>query len=281
MPSSRGHSFLTILCLLILGACAPKLTLSQEITWDAYKACIAEGPGTQLERVYEDGRWYVTGREGDIFKVSNCMQRYWRDNRQRTTASVAPSQGGTAAVAAAPMSFAAPPQWRPGDEWSFREEGSRSNGTFVWSVVREEATASGRQYVVQSGSRREIYYRAEDLAYLMDKVDGDVETSSLPGDIRYVWPLDVGRRWEFAYTVARPKDRTTEERKRECVAEKEETVTVPAGTFQTVKVVCRNPRTGRPTHEAWYAPAVKHYVKWLGHWTDGVQTRELTGFRLK
>ena len=281
MPSAVARTTLAVLVLAtVLAACAPKLTLSQEITWDAYKACIAEGPGTHLERVHEDGRWYVVGREGDVFKVSNCMERYWRDNRQRTVAP-ATAQGGAAAVAAAPMSFATPPRWRPGDEWAFREEGARNTGTFVWSVVREEATATGLRYVVQSGGRREIYYRAEDLAYLMDKVDGEVETSSLPGDIRYVWPLDVGRRWEFAYTLSRPKDRTTEERRRECVVEKEETLTVPAGTFQTVKVVCRNPRTGRPTHEAWYAPAVKHWVKWLGYWSTGVQTREMTDYRLK
>ena len=151
----------------------------------------------------------------------------------------------------------------------------------MWAVVREETLNGRRHYVVRSGGRREIFYRADDLAYVMDRVDGDVETSSLPADVRYVWPLEVGRRWEFAYTLTRPKDRTTEERKRECVVEKEEPITVAAGSFATMKIVCRNPQTGKTTYEAWYAPAVKHWVKWLGYWPEGTQTRELLTFRLK
>ena len=281
MSSSRLRPALIAVALVGLAACAPKLTLSQEITWDAYKACLPEGPGTNLERVHEDGRWYVTGREGDVFKVSNCMERYWRGNRQQALASKPAAAGGAAAVAAAPMTLTTPPRWQPGDEWALREEGPRYTGTFVWSVVREETIDGKRHYVVQSGARREIFYRADDLAYVMDKVDGDVETSSLPADVRYVWPLEVGRQWEFAYTLTRPRDRTTEERKRECLVEKEEPITVAAGSFTTMKIVCRNPRTGKPTHEAWYAPAVKHYVKWIGYWPDGTQTRELTAFRVK
>ena len=277
MPALRSVP-LAVLGLAVLCACAPKLTLSQEITWDAYKACLDQGSSTQLEQVYPDGRWYIRGREGEVFKVNECMTRYWRE---RPTAAAPPASGGSAATAATPVSFATPPRWQPGDEWAFREEGARYTGTFVWAVVREEIVDGRRLYVVQSGSRREIFYRAEDLAYVMDKVDGDLESSSLPGDVRYVWPLDVGRRWDFVYTLTRPKDRTTEERARECVVEKEETITVAAGTFATAKIVCRNTRTGKTTHEAWYAPAVKHWVKWVGYWPEGTQTRELMTFRVK
>jgi hypothetical protein len=39
---------------------------------------------------------------------------------------------------------------------------------------------------VRSGSRREIYDRADDLADVVDKRDGEIETSSRPGDSRYV-----------------------------------------------------------------------------------------------
>ena len=78
MSSSRLRPAIIALALVALAACAPKLTLSQEITWDAYKACIAEGSSTQLEQVYPDGRWFVRGNEGEVFKVSDCMKRYWR-----------------------------------------------------------------------------------------------------------------------------------------------------------------------------------------------------------
>ena len=224
MSSSRLRPAVITLALVALAPCAPKLTLSQEITWDAYKACLPEGPGTHLERVYEDGRWYVTGREGDVFKVSNCMERYWRSNRQQAIASKSGDASGAAAVVAAPLTFTTPPRWQPGDQWAFREEGPRYTGTFVRTVAREETIDGRRHYIVHSGSRRELFYRADDLAYVMDKLDGDVETSSTPAEIHYVWPLEVGRRWDFAYTHSRPNDRSTEERKRECVVEKEEAV---------------------------------------------------------
>ncbi len=65
-----------LLAVATLSACAASLSPAQQMTWDAYKACQAEGPSTRLDRVQPDGTWYVEGREGEVFKVNDCMMRY-------------------------------------------------------------------------------------------------------------------------------------------------------------------------------------------------------------
>ena len=85
------------------------------------------------------------------------------------------------------------------------------------------------RHVVRSGSGRESLYLKTDLAWALDRVDGVVETRSVPPQIRYRWPLAVGVEWEQTITRERPVDRTTETYTRVCRVEAEETVTVPAG----------------------------------------------------
>ena len=172
------------------------------------------------------------------------------------------------------------PSWRPGDEWAYRSESSQWKGTFVWSVVRLETVDGTECYVVKSGETGEAYYRKADLAWTMDKVSGTIESQATPADLRYVWPLEVGKRWDVTYTLNRLPDRTTDKRQRECEVLARETVSVPAGTFETVKIGCRDKRSGAAAYEAWYAPAVKQFVRWHGHWPAGLEKRELIRFKL-
>jgi hypothetical protein len=98
--------FVAVSLVLGLAACAPQLNRQQSITWDAYKACQAEGPSTLLERVNEQGGWYIFGREGEVFKVNQCMIRYRDEVRRagRTTPSTGPAL--TAATAQELVRFA-------------------------------------------------------------------------------------------------------------------------------------------------------------------------------
>ncbi len=59
-----------------------------------------------------------------------------------------------------------------------------------------------------------------------------------------------------------------------CVVVSEETVTVPAGTFETLHIVCKD-RIGRILREEWYAPEVKHWVKEKSPLSSGERVREL------
>ena len=61
----------------------------------------------------------------------------------------------------------------------------------------------------------------------------------------------------------------------------EETITVPAGTFQTLRIVAHNKRTGALIYEMWYSPSVKWWVRLRFSPRTGVQERELIGFKAR
>lgn len=90
-----------------------------------------------------------------------------------------------------------------------------------------------------------------------------------------VFPLAVGEAWGMKYHEDRPADRQTEEVERTCQAETEETVTVSAGSFRTIRVVCKNKLNGAWVITAWYAPEVRQAVRLEIAATGGRQTREL------
>jgi len=63
--------------------------------------------------------------------------------------------------------------------------------------------------------------------------------------------------------------------------EGEETVTVPAGTFRTLKVVNRNRSTKAVSSEQWYAPDARTWVRMREPAVaEGERTRELLSFTL-
>ena len=84
-------------------------------------------------------------------------------------------------------------------------------------------------------------------------------------------------RWEQRHTNEWPGERRTEEVANLYEVEADESVTVPAGTFRTLRTVCRTQRTGAVVSEQWWAPEVKHWVRqrWVG------VERELTSFNVK
>lgn len=174
------------------------------------------------------------------------------------------------------------PVWKRWYEWAYRWESPRGSGTYVWSLDREEIVDGVEFYVISSGRETEAFWRKSDLAFYMDKVGGAVETRMVPPQIRYVWPLAVGKRWEQTYTQEKPRGRwLTVERKTECQVEADETITVPAGTFPTIKIVCRNKGTGAVEVETWYSPHVQNWIRERGRFPDGIRQRELTAYTFK
>ena len=65
--------------------------------------------------------------------------------------------------------------------------------------------------------------------------------------------MQGGRTSEYSILEERPVARQTTERVDTVTVEAEETVTVPAGTFKTFKIVCRNKKTGATLYESWYS----------------------------
>jgi hypothetical protein len=83
------------------------------------------------------------------------------------------------------------------------------------------------------------------------------------------------------YHEERPADRRTEDVRRACTAEAEETVTVPAGTFSVMRVACTNLRNGAWLVTVWYSPQVAHIVREESSVTGGKRLRELISYRLR
>jgi len=170
------------------------------------------------------------------------------------------------------------PTWNRGDEWRFRWSSPRGSGTFVWTIAGEDMVGGVAYYIMQSGSRQ-IYYSKAELAWLMDRVEGAVETRASPAVRGFAWPLEYGNEWEEKYFWESPGERRTEDRLRRFKVEALEPVTVPAGTFQTFLLTVKDP-TGRLLQEYWYSPEVKWWVKERTYFSYGVRERELLEYKL-
>ena len=184
-----------------------------------------------------------------------------------------------AAASAPPPTAALAPLWERGYEWKYRWTSPRGSGTFVRTVVGEESASGVPHYVVQTGSR-DIYYTKADLGWLMERVDGAVETRGTPPDRRFDWPLAVGKEWDATYTLENLIERTTETRAWRYRVDAVDAVTVPAGTFHAFRVTGKDP-TGRLVREYWYAPDIKGLVKQRVFHPYGVENRELVEYTLK
>jgi hypothetical protein len=183
-------------------------------------------------------------------------------------------------LASAPSGPAMAPVWQVGDEWQYAYKSPSASGTFVWSVNRIESIDGVPHYVTKSGTQ-EIFSRVSDLAASLVRVDGVVVQRQNPSQLVYAWPLAVGKSWEQSYVLERPVERQTTNYDILNTVDAEETITVPAGTFRTLKIVGRNRNTSTLVYEKWYAPDVKTFVRDRYVLSNGIQERELLAFKFK
>lgn len=256
-------------------------SLPQRLARERWEQCKDAAPGVGLKEIRPDGQIWVTYRTGgELRQVNECLARAQAAQGQRAA-------GAPAALVGAPIGAAAPlpeeiaaPVWAKGDEWAFRNEQPSGASTFVWSVDRTEAVDGTAHYVVKAGNR-EIFHRVADLAVTQQRVSGRVTNTYLPSWLFIPFPLSVGKTWELVFTEAFPAERQTQELALSCAAEAEELVDVPAGTFNTIRVLCKNARTGKLHRRFWYCPAVKHMVREEAAVAEGVRKRELIAYKLR
>lgn len=154
------------------------------------------------------------------------------------------------------------PTWRVGDRFELLR-GGRTKGAFTVT----EATAE--HYALDPGNRFTIR-RDLDLGNLGEWDEAGVARHRLtPVDTRYHWPLWVGKTWSCAYHDE-PRDRPAIAMQADYVVEDLDTITVPAGTFEALRIVRTLRLVGDAEHYtrcqiAWYAPA------------EGVEVRQFSG----
>ena len=169
------------------------------------------------------------------------------------------------------------PAWSPGDEWRMSWKTPTASGTSVLTVEGEETVDDVEHYVIRSGARQ-IYYVKSTLGWHMEKVNGAVVLRRTP-PIAHDWPLRVGKEWEFSYQRQDGDGRSSEFYRR-CVAADETTLSVAAGTFLTLHLVCRDVND-RVVSEVWYAAEVKGVVRERTVSSLGDRIDELVSYTLK
>lgn len=153
------------------------------------------------------------------------------------------------------------PAWRVGDE-TVLIHGERQQGKLVVKA------ATDAYYELDPGGGT-MLRRDLDLGELGGwTATGEARREMVPVDVRYHWPLWVGKRWSCEFVTRGPGIRAVTWRA-DYLVEDLDTVKVTAGTFEALRIV----RTVRPIEDGdhltqaqitWYAPDVGREVRHLG-----------------
>jgi hypothetical protein len=171
------------------------------------------------------------------------------------------------------------PEWKAGDQWTYKIKRPRDEPMSTQSVVREDKFKGEVSYVVRVKDR-ELFYSKESLEWLAATKDGKIITEGYARSYDLSWPLTLGKQWRKGFAW---KDRETQEqRKRDylmMVAEIEN-VTVVAGTFLTARIQAYDSKSGRLMREYWYSPTTKWLVKFRDYSEFPFEEEELAEFKI-
>ena len=157
-----------------------------------------------------------------------------------------------------PTSLAGPPEWKTGDRWNFSWTSGTESGTKTLEIVEVREVNQVRYYIVRLGDTDHLYTR--ELHWAAVVRESRVEARMVPAQPWYLWPLEVGQKWAHQGTFEERNGKTSYSDRFGVVAV--EAVEVPAGRFETLKVVRET--DGRDFDEYWYAPAARWHVLWKG-----------------
>jgi hypothetical protein len=287
-------SALVVMLALLAGCASLQNTPKQDYVWAMWDLCKTtdelRASTMVINRVEPDGRYWSNSTVGPFEaewpKIQACMKEQFKahpylDWLKARQASAQPTSGVVAPPAAS-TALSGPitvPAWKVGDEWEYAYKDPAGGGTYVIVVTRVEVVDGIEHYVVTTGTRESLY-RVSDLTFSVERAEGAIVTRNVPAQINYAWPLTVGKTWEQSYRQERPAARQTLNRNVVCTVEAEETVSVPAGSFHTVKITSRNKTSSAVGYELWYSPDVRQWVKVREVLRNGVRERELISFKL-
>jgi hypothetical protein len=162
------------------------------------------------------------------------------------------------------VSVPSPPEWRPGDRWTYAVRSGNDSGTKTMEVYEVREIGKVPYYVMRLGVGDLDHYYTRSLDWAAAIRALKVEARMIPPCPWFVWPLEVGKSWTYR-GVWEEQDSTRDLSNRFAVVAVE-AVEVPAGRFEALKVV-RETDT-RDFDEYWYAPAVRWHVLWKGRRGD-------------
>ena len=160
------------------------------------------------------------------------------------------------------LSVASPPEWRPGDRWTYDVVSGSDKSAKTLEVIEVREMGSVPYYVVRLGDIDHYYTR--NLNWAAAIRDSKVEARMTPPHQGFVWPLEVGKRWTYQGVWEDQNSHRDINDRFAVVAV--ETVDVLAGRFETLKIVREGSTPG--SDEYWFAPAVRSYVRWVSRRGD-------------
>jgi uncharacterized RDD family membrane protein YckC len=175
-----------------------------------------------------------------------------------------PSGGSTGAVGEV-----ASPAIHVGDRYTYEtvdSADSRVNNITTREIIGiSQGVVMQRSVNTKSGYTRLIRYDTNWNVMSSGTPSGDESVFSPP--LKYFdFPLAVGKTWEAHAMETNPKTGQTRSHTLRARVEAQETITVPAGTFDTLKIVSGTEAVGADKHltgtdTSWYAPSVRRTVR--------------------
>ncbi len=166
---------------------------------------------------------------------------------------------------AAVLAPAPGPELRPGAAFVFRHGNGGEVSSRVIGVDGEEVTWQADNGWTWTG--KAFFWPV--LSWQRAGASGSQQVSGDPGAL---FPLAVGERAAYRYTGRSSEEPAGWSGAGRCSVAAVERVTVPAGTFDTFKIVCEQGEDLSDPYRVrtwWYAPAVGHHVATLHRTRDG------------
>ena len=171
------------------------------------------------------------------------------------------------------------PTWRVGDQWTYIAKRSGQPKTTIVRQITKESWLNGVPTFVVEFLNAEIHYSKETLGAVGAMKNGKLIFAYDKPDQQMLWPLEVGKSWQNVYSVRNVIQNSSATIKRFMSVVGEDVITVPAGTFDVLKVESFNSDSGRLIAEYWYSPAIKWFAKTQTYtMEDGINDEELVRF---
>jgi serine/threonine protein kinase len=146
---------------------------------------------------------------------------------------------------------------------------------------------NGYRVMIQSGGvgkRERSFNKDGNQTY---RVDGIAYVNQI-----YSWPMTIGKSWSISRTYTSTKTLQKVAVQEQCTVAKQETVTVPAGQFKTLRIDCQGFETPegqdalRTETSRWYAPETRRFAKtsikkWSGSTLTTSEVVVLTEYSLR
>lgn len=171
------------------------------------------------------------------------------------------------------------PEWKLGNQWTYRWKQLAATGTLTRTVISEEIFAGVPCYIVRVGKNENVYTK-DGLGLLATRSEGKLIFKRDAPYLPLSWPLEVGKTWNNSFILERFEEKSSRTYHHRIVIAKSETVHVPAGVYDCFKIEVYSDYSSKLLGEYWYSPQVRWFVRWRTYEQNGVREEELLRYKI-